>query len=166
MSYLFSIEVRVSSEGSSWSGEGEHRQWDRDGNVHTDLQKKNIFASFVSWASKTILQNSKLLGWELPFKKKNLAYMTAPNKASYIWVYKAKNCLMKGRKKIMFYESTMGLAQSVLYTWICLHTQRPFGECSGKEKRKNRRLLHGGLERRTAQGRHRIPQHVNSKHRT
>lgn len=41
-----------------------------------------------------------------------------------------------------------------------------FGECSGKEKRKNRRLLHGGLERRTAHGRHRIPQHVNSKHRT
>lgn len=91
--------------------------------------------------------------------------MTAPNKASYIWVYKAKNCLMKGNKNHVL-RKHYGLGTHVLYTWICLHTQRPFGECSGKEKRKNRRLLHGGLERRTAHGRHRIPQHVNSKHRT
>lgn len=36
----------------------------------------------------------------------------------------------------------------------------------GGKKRKNSSLLHRGLERRTAHGRHHIPHHVNSKQRT
>uniref|UniRef100_A0A3Q3VLD9 Basal body-orientation factor 1 n=1 Tax=Mola mola TaxID=94237 RepID=A0A3Q3VLD9_MOLML len=45
ISYLFSVEVHVPSEGSSRSGEGEHGQWNRDRNIDTDLQK-TIFPPF------------------------------------------------------------------------------------------------------------------------
>ena len=35
--YLFSIEVDVSAERSSGAREGEHRQWDRNRNIDTNL---------------------------------------------------------------------------------------------------------------------------------
>lgn len=65
----------------------------------------------------------------------------------------------------MFYKGT-GMEQSVLYARVWTHRALLVNVLGREKKRKNRRLLHRGLERRTAHGRHRIPQHVNSKHRT
>ena len=36
--YLFPVEVDVSAERSSGAREGEHRQWDRNRNIDTDLE--------------------------------------------------------------------------------------------------------------------------------
>ncbi|CAN8031544.1 unnamed protein product [Ixodes persulcatus] len=37
--YRLAVEVGISQEGTSGSGEGEHRQWNRNGNVYTDLHE-------------------------------------------------------------------------------------------------------------------------------
>lgn len=38
----------------------------------------------------------------------------------------------------MFYKSTTGMAQSVVYARICLDTQRSVGECTGKGGKKGK----------------------------